>query len=73
MGTPRWKPIARVAVDARGESDVIAPGGAGEIKGWGKGAGATRWNAEVDSYDTLVLLGGVTNPDKLRLERRPSR
>jgi protease I len=55
--------------------DVIAPGGATQIRGWDK----KNWGAAVDvdvalkdarpeDYDALVLPGGVMNPDKLRLE-----
>ncbi|MBB6338381.1 hypothetical protein FHR59_002644 [Xanthomonas arboricola] len=53
--------------------DVIAPGDAAQIRAWNK----TDWGdsvpvdqrldqAKIDSYDALVLPGGVLNPDTLR-------
>ncbi|CAE1137653.1 MULTISPECIES: type 1 glutamine amidotransferase domain-containing protein [Xanthomonas] len=53
--------------------DVIAPGDAAQIRAWDK----TDWGdsvpvdqrldqAKVDTYDALVLPGGVLNPDTLR-------
>jgi protease I len=58
--------------DAGAKVDIISPK-SGKIKGWDK----TDWGkelkvdvdineADVDSYDALVLPGGVMNPDKLR-------
>jgi len=55
--------------------DVIAPGGATQIRGWDK----KNWGAAVDvdvalkdarpeDYDALVLPGGVMSPDKLRMD-----
>lgn len=57
------------------QTEVIAPGGASNIKGWDK----NNWgdmvevdkslkDADVSDYDALLLPGGVMNPDKLRLE-----
>lgn len=55
--------------------DVIAPGGAKEIKGWDSkdwgdlvSVDVALDDASVSDYDALVLPGGVMNPDKLRLE-----
>jgi protease I len=65
----------RLLEQAGAQTDVIAPGGASEIKGWSKGDWGEKItvdvplkDAKVDRYDTLVLPGGVMNPDKLRLE-----
>jgi len=63
----------RLLEQAGAQTDVIAPGHAGEIKGWSDG----NWGravpvdvpldeAKVEHYDALVLPGGVMNPDKLR-------
>lgn len=65
----------RLLGEAGAKVDVIAPGGACQIKGWNKG----DWGESVkvdkaieeaapNDYDALVLPGGVINPDKLRLE-----
>jgi len=55
--------------------DVIAPGGATQIKGWDHKNWGDPVNVDValedarpENYDALVLPGGVMNPDKLRLE-----
>ena len=55
--------------------DVIAPGGATQIKGWDNKNWCDSVNVNValkdarpENYDALVLPGGVMNPDKLRLE-----
>jgi protease I len=55
--------------------DVIAPGGATQIRGWDKKNWGDAVNVDVplqevkpQIYDALVLPGGVMNPDKLRLE-----
>lgn len=55
--------------------DVIAPGGATQIKGWDNKNWGDSVNVNValkdarpENYDALVLPGGVMNPDKLRLE-----
>lgn len=65
----------RLLDKAGAQTEVIAPGGASEIKGWsGKNWGESvkvdkpLQKARVDDYDALVLPGGVMNPDKLRLE-----
>jgi protease I len=57
--------------------DVIAPGDAGQIKGWDK----KDWGesvpvnvrldkADAAKYDAIVLPGGVINPDKLRTDEK---
>jgi len=60
--------------DAGFAVDVISPAG-GEIRGWDKndwGQAVTvdvvLTDASVDTYDALVLPGGVMNPDKLRTD-----
>ncbi|MEQ8843368.1 MAG: type 1 glutamine amidotransferase domain-containing protein [Phycisphaerales bacterium] len=59
--------------DAGAEVHVVTPDGE-DIKGWNNGnwgdtVKADRAVADVkaDSYDALVLPGGVMNPDKLRM------
>ena len=65
----------RLLEAAGAKVDVIAPGGAEQIRGWDK----KNWGGPVKvdvalkdarsgNYDALVLPGGVMNPDKLRLE-----
>jgi protease I len=65
----------RLLDQAGAQTDVIAPGGASEIKGWsGKNWGESvkvdkpLKSAKAADYDALLLPGGVMNPDKLRLE-----
>ena len=65
----------RLLEQAGAEVQVIAPGEAGQIKGWkgGDWAGSVPVDlplADADSadYDALVLPGGVMNPDKLRTQ-----
>jgi protease I len=55
-------------------TQVIAPGGDQEIKGWNHGEWGEHVKVDVPlaearaaDYDALVLPGGVINPDKLRL------
>lgn len=63
----------RLLEEAGAKVDVIAPGDAGQIKGWDK----KDWGqsvpvdvhldqADPGAYDALVLPGGVINPDNLR-------
>ncbi|UPG85016.1 type 1 glutamine amidotransferase [Luteibacter aegosomatis] len=63
--------------EAGAQVDVIAPGDAGQIKGWDK----KDWGqsvpvdvhldqADPGSYDALVLPGGVINPDHLRTDEK---
>jgi protease I len=65
----------RLLEEAGAEVRVIAPGEAGQIKGWkgGDWAGGVPVDlalADADSanFDALVLPGGVMNPDKLRTQ-----
>ena len=65
----------RLLEQAGAGTDVIAPGGASQIKGWSKKdwgdpvkVDVALADAKADSYDALVLPGGVMNPDRLRLE-----
>src|SRR5690348_9244322 len=65
----------RLLEQAGVQTDVIAPGGATQIRGWHKKdwgdavkVDVALRDARVDDYDALVLPGGVMNPDKLRLE-----
>jgi protease I len=65
----------RLLQEAGAEVQVVAPGEAGQIKGWkgGDWAGSVPVDlplAEADSadFDALVLPGGVMNPDKLRTQ-----
>ncbi|TPG10703.1 type 1 glutamine amidotransferase [Rhodanobacter glycinis] len=65
----------RLLEEAGARTDVIAPGGAAQIKGWSKKdwgdsvkVDVALKDARVDDYDALVLPGGVMNPDLLRLE-----
>lgn len=62
--------------EAGAETHLIAPKG-GEVKGWAM----TDWgdsfavdvvldDADANSYDALLLPGGVMNPDHLRLEQK---
>jgi protease I len=55
-------------------TQVIAPGGDEQIKGWNHGEWGESIKVDVPldkaragDYDALVLPGGVINPDKLRL------
>lgn len=59
-------------LEAGAKVEVIAPEGE-KIKGWSKGnwgdevkVNVLLENADADSYDALVLPGGVINPDSLR-------
>jgi len=65
----------RLLEEAGAKVDVIAPGGASQIKGWDK----KDWGqsvkvdvaldkADAAQYDALVLPGGVINPDHLRMD-----
>lgn len=63
----------RLLEEAGATVEVIAPGDAGEIKGWKltDWGGSARVDvrldqAQAEDYDALVLPGGVINPDKLR-------
>ena len=65
----------RLLEQAGAKTEVIAPGGAAQIKGWNKQdwgdsvkVDVALKDARVDNYDALVLPGGVMNPDLLRLE-----
>lgn len=65
----------RLLETAGAQVDVIAPGGATQIRGWDKknwgdpvNVDVALQDAQADNYDALVLPGGVMNPDKLRLE-----
>ncbi len=65
----------RLLEQAGAKTDVIAPGGASQIKGWSKQdwgdpvkVDVALADAQADGYDALVLPGGVMNPDRLRLE-----
>lgn len=62
----------RALQDAGADVDIISLK-AGEIKGWQKGnwgkpikVDVTVDQADAESYDALLLPGGVMNPDKLR-------
>ncbi|MDX1642801.1 MAG: type 1 glutamine amidotransferase domain-containing protein [Thermoanaerobaculia bacterium] len=64
---------------AGAEVDVIAPE-AGSIRGWNHGewgrevtVDRTLAEADPDDYDSLVLPGGVMNPDKLRMREDATR
>lgn len=59
--------------EAGAEVHVVTPDGS-DIKGWDSGdwgdtvkADRSLSDAKADSYDALVLPGGVMNPDKLRM------
>lgn len=59
--------------DAGAEVHVVTPDGS-DIKGWDNGnwgdtikADRSITDASADTYDALVLPGGVMNPDKLRM------
>jgi protease I len=65
----------RLLEEAGAKTDVVAPGGATQIKGWKH----KEWgdpvpvdvalkDAQASNYDALVLPGGVMNPDLLRLQ-----
>jgi protease I len=65
----------RLLEQAGAETDVIAPGGASQIRGWNKKdwgesvkVDVALEDAQAEGYDALVLPGGVMNPDRLRLE-----
>ena len=65
----------RLLEQAGAKTEVIAPGGAAQIKGWNKKdwgdsvkVDVALKDARVDHYVALVLPGGVMNPDLLRLE-----
>ena len=65
----------RLLEEAGAKVDVISPGGAKQIKGWSKKdwgdtvkVDVALKDAKSESYDALVLPGGVMNPDLLRLE-----
>jgi protease I len=65
----------RLLEQAGAKTDVIAPGGVSQIKGWSKKdwsesvkVDVALEDAQADDYDALVLPGGVMNPDRLRLE-----
>ena len=65
----------RLLEQAGAQTDVIAPGGASQIRGWSKGDWGEQVAVDValkdatpEPYDAIVLPGGVMNPDKLRLE-----
>jgi len=65
----------RLLEEAGAMVDVISPAGAKQIKGWSKKDWGDTVNVDValedarcESYDALVLPGGVMNPDLLRLE-----
>ena len=65
----------RLLDEAGAHTDVIAPGGKKQIRGWSKGdwgeavpVDVALNSAKVENYDALLLPGGVMNPDKLRLE-----
>lgn len=60
--------------EAGATTEVIAPGDDEQIKGWNHGDWGEQIKVDVrldearaDTYDALVLPGGVINPDKLRL------
>lgn len=66
----------KALVDAGAEAHVVSP-----VKGAVKGWNHTDWGEQVpvdvpldqadpESYDALVLPGGVMNPDKLRMNKR---
>ena len=66
----------RLLEEAGATVQVIAPDGAGQIRGWSGGdwAGAVPVDlalarARAEDFDALVLPGGVINPDQLRLKR----
>jgi len=65
----------RLLEEAGAKVDVIAPGGASQIKAWDKKDWGISVNVDValdkadaGSYDALVLPGGVINPDNLRTD-----
>lgn len=65
----------RLLEEAGAKVDVVAPAGAKQIKGWSKKdwgdtvkVDVALEDAKCESYDALVLPGGVMNPDLLRLE-----
>jgi protease I len=65
----------RLLEEAGAKVDVISPGGVKQIKGWSKKdwgdtvkVDVALKDAKSQSYDALVLPGGVMNPDLLRLE-----
>lgn len=65
----------RLLEEAGAKVQVIAPGEAGQIKGWkgGDWAGSVPVDCRLDDadstkFDALVLPGGVMNPDKLRTQ-----
>ena len=60
--------------EAGATTQVIAPGGDQQIKGWNHGEWGEKVKVDVPvakasaaDYDALVLPGGVINPDKLRM------
>lgn len=65
----------RKALDEAGAHTVlISPAEGGQVKGWkhdhwgdGFGVELTLDQARTESYDALLLPGGVMNPDKLRM------
>lgn len=66
----------RALLDAGAEIDIVSPE-EGTVRGWQKTDWGTEFDvdtpladADAESYDALLLPGGVMNPDKLRQNER---